>query len=248
MKIYLNILSKKFIIPLFALTVIFSFGISQVFAEYSDKIIVTENKEYEIGEITKEYKLSRKSMIVKTQGHTTTGEMFFLRISPFFEKVMILDRDDHWLKASLKEKQIEKIIEPIKTIIKEPKQKYIPELLMASSHDFRTYWSDTFNIDVQTYDGKINPKATGFEGRIDNANVTVILSNNDMHIVLSGVTTYGNWDGEYYVPANISMPGEYTIDVIVSYYNQTVSYSDSMFIIADTLNNDSSSNSTATDT
>lgn len=237
---------KKIIFPLLTLTIIFSFGMSQVFAEYSDKIIVTENKEYEIGEITKEYKLSSKSMITKTQGYTTTGEMFFLRISPFFEKVMILDRDGHWLKASLKEKQIEKIIEPIKTIIKEPK--YIPELLMASSHDFRTYWSDTFNIDVQTYDGKINPKATGFEGRLDNANVTVILSYEDTYITLSGVTTYGNWDGTHYFPANISMPGEYTVDVIVSYYDQTVSYSDYMFIINDTRDNDSSGNATATDT
>jgi len=105
---------------------------------------------------------------------------------------------------------------------------------------------DTFNIDVQTYDGKINPKATGFEGKLDNANVTVILSYEDTYITLSGITTYGNWDGEYYFPENISMPGEYTVDVMASYLNQTVSYTDSMFVINDSLFNSSYSNSTIT--
>lgn len=108
---------------------------------------------------------------------------------------------------------------------------------MATSHDFRTYWKDTFNIDVQTYDGKINPKAVGFEGRLDNANVTVTLSYEDTYITMSGVTKYGNWDGKYYFQENILMPGEYTVDVMASYYNQTVSESSSMFVIAKVLKN-----------
>jgi len=97
----------------------------------------------------------------------------------------------------------------------EKKSQYIPELLIASSHDFRTYWEDTFNIDVQSYDGKINPNATGFERKLDNANVTVIPSYKDTYITLSGVTTHVNWDGEYYFQKNTSMPGEYIVDVIV---------------------------------
>jgi len=128
---------------------------------------------------------------------------------------------EHILSAWEKSKEIT----GIGLIVKEPKiislekPQYIPELLMISSHDFRTYWNDTFNIDVQTYDGKINPKATGFEGKLDNANVTVTLSYEDTYITMSGVTIHGNWDGEYYFPENISMPGEYTVDVMASYYN-----------------------------
>lgn len=62
-------------------------------AESFDKIIVSDDKEFEIAEITKEHKLSKNSHVTKTQDYTTTGEIFFLRISPFFEKVMIL-RDE----------------------------------------------------------------------------------------------------------------------------------------------------------
>lgn len=119
----------------------------------------------------------------------------------------------------------------VKTEPKEEKAAYVPDLKIVFSHDFKTYWKDTFNIDVQTYDGRINPKATGFEGRLDNANVTVIISIADTNIKLSGVTKNGNWDGAYYFVDNISAPGEYIVDVIVSYLNQTVSKSSSMFVI-----------------
>ena len=60
-----------------------------------------------------------------------------------------------------------KIIEIEPTSIEET-TKYIPKLIISSSHDFSTYWKDTFNIDVQAYDENINSKATGFEGRLDN--------------------------------------------------------------------------------
>ena len=136
------------------------------------------------------------------------------------------------------------ILLPVKkTIITqepEKKQKYIPELLIDFSHDYRTYWKDTFNIDVQTYDGKINPDAKGFEGRLDNANVTVIISHEDTNLKLSGVTANGNWDGEYFFMENISKPGEYVVDVLVSYLNQTVSKSSTMFIIGVVAGGDSS--------
>jgi len=203
---------------------------------FAEQVIISEEGiEYEIAEITKEYKLSKYSHITKTQGYTTTGEMFFLRVSEIsdFKHVMLLDSTGHWLKAHMKDR----IIEEIKT--QEVKNIYIPELLLNFSHDFRTYWTDTFNIDVQSYDAHINddPKTNFFEGRLANANVTVLLSTVDGQTIttINGVTSEkGYWDGSYYVPQNITPPGEYVVDILLSYYGQSVTGSSSMFIIADT--------------
>jgi len=124
-------------------------------------------------------------------------------------------------------------------------EQYIPELLITSSHDFRTYWQDTFNIDVQTFDGNINsdPESSGdFEGRIDGVDITILLTLDGKQIAnLSGVTANnGHWDGEYYVPANISDPGEYLVEVIASYLGEIVSKSSSMFVINMVMYSDSS--------
>jgi len=106
--------------------------------------------------------------------------------------------------------------------------------MMTSSHDFKTYWRDTFNIDVQAFDGRINsnPTSSSFEGRIDGVDVKVLLSlDNVPFATLLGVTANsGHWAGEYYFQDN-SFPGEYVIDVIVSYLGETVSKTSSMFII-----------------
>ncbi len=119
----------------------------------------------------------------------------------------------------------------------EEKTKYIPELLMTFSHDFRTYWTQVFNIDVQSYDAKINDNPTlyPFEGRLGNANVTVLLSiQGELITTLQGITSdNGHWDGQYYVPQNIYPPGEYIVDVLLSYRNQTVSETSAMFVIGD---------------
>ena len=98
----------------------------------------------------------------------------------------------------------EKIIET--EIIEETQ--YIPELIMASSHDFSTYWKENFNIDVQTYDKKINPTATGFDGRLDGIDIPVIISFSDKIITtLKGITEYGEWMGEYYIKENLRQAG-----------------------------------------
>jgi len=130
--------------------------------------------------------------------------------------------------------------EPIKE-----KAPYIPDLIMSSSHDFRTYWKDTFNIDIQAYDARINPSATGFEGRIDGVDVKVLLSlDNVPFATLSGVTANnGEWNGEYFIKENISAPGEYVVDVIVSYLGETVSKSSTMFVIAATTGGGTSNHS-----
>ena len=128
------------------------------------------------------------------------------------------------------------IIEPtekIDTITTEPEEEqYVPELIISSSHDFKTYWKDTFNIDVQAYDARINPSGTGFEGRIDGVDVTMIISlGEEVITTLKGVTVNGEWIGEHYIKDNIVQAGEYTVDVLATLGEQSVSKSSSMFII-----------------
>jgi len=136
----------------------------------------------------------------------------------------------------------------IETETKEEKSQYIPKLLMSSSHDFKTYWKDTFNIDVQTYDGRINPSATGFEGRIDGVDVKVLLSLDNIQVAtLSGVTENGEWAGGHFFAENISTPGEYIVDVVVSYLGETVSKSSSMFIIGTTTSGDATNHAPISD-
>lgn len=132
----------------------------------------------------------------------------------------------------------DKIIKPTETKPAETKPQYVPDLKMTSSHDFRTYWQDTFNIDVQAFDGRINPnpKQSDFSGRIDGVDVKVMLSLDDIPVAtLSGVTANnGHWAGEYFFKDNLSKPDEYAVDVILSYLGKTVSKSSTMFIIGTT--------------
>ena len=131
--------------------------------------------------------------------------------------------------------------EPIKE-----KPQYVPDLKITSSHDVRTYWKQDFNIDVQAFDGRINsdPKSSDFNGRIDGVDVKVLLSIDDEQVAtLSGVTANnGEWNGGYFFEENISAPGEYVVDVIVSYLGETVSKSSSMFVIGTTTTKGGSSN------
>lgn len=56
---------------------------------------------------------------------------------------------------------------------------------------------------------------------------------------LSGDTTNGEWLGEYFFKENISTPGEYDIDIILSYLGETVSKSSTFFVIGTTTASDS---------
>lgn len=131
----------------------------------------------------------------------------------------------------------EKIIETIEEPEKEP---YKPELTISESHDFSTYWKDTFNIEVKTFDAKINPSATGFEGKLNDVDITVIISLGDKVITtLKGITENGVWSGEHYIKENLVQAGEYTVDVLANIEDQTISKTSSMFIIGTVGGNDS---------
>ncbi|MCH7647129.1 MAG: hypothetical protein IIA83_00775 [Thaumarchaeota archaeon] len=116
-------------------------------------------------------------------------------------------------------------------------EQYIPELIMRTSHDFTTYWKEIFNIEVMTYDSNINsnPDIYPFEGKLDGVDISVTLSlDNEQFATLSGITQYGQWKGEYFIKDNISIPGEYVVDVIASYLGKIVSNTSTMFVIGTT--------------
>lgn len=116
----------------------------------------------------------------------------------------------------------------------EPKAKYIPDLIITTDHDFKTYWNDNFDIEVRSYDKRsnANPELNPFDGKINDANVTAIISiDGDTVATLSGTTQNGQWKGQHYFIENISSPGEYIVDVIVSNLGKTASYTSSMFVI-----------------
>ena len=111
---------------------------------------------------------------------------------------------------------------------------YVPKLAMTSSNDRITYWNDSFNVNVQVFDTNINrePRNFEFEGRVDDVDITVLISLGDELItILKGITQNGHWSGEHYFNQR-SIPGQYTIDILASLGNQTISKSSSMYVIA----------------
>ncbi len=114
------------------------------------------------------------------------------------------------------------------------KPQYIPNLDIVSSHDFKTYWRDTFDIEVMAYDRNINarPELNPHQGKVDGVNVDVILSHDGKQVAkLNGMTEYGQWKGSHFFADNISTPGEYIVDVVASYLGKTASKTSSMFVI-----------------
>jgi len=231
-------------ISLGVLLVIILIPLTQVFAQQFDpleelnnstilvdgKTLVFSNNDIEIRQFS-------NSNIVKIQGQASTGEILIIFLKnndPNFQKVMVIF-DGQFHKGTL----IPKIYteSKVETTQKDDVQ-YIPNLMMTSSHNFTNYWKETFNIDVQAFDGKINsnPTLSSFEGRIDGVDVEVHLSLDGLPIaILSGVTTNnGHWDGAYYIQERLAAPGEYIVDVTLSYRGETVSKSSTMVVIAST--------------
>jgi len=76
----------------------------------------------------------------------------------------------------------------------------------------------------------------------------VLLSLDNIQVAtLSGVTENGEWTGGHFFAENISTPGEYIVDVIVSYLGETVSKSSSMFIIGTTTSGDATNHAPTAD-
>jgi len=200
---------------------------------YKIPIIISENKEYEFGEIIKEYRLPKDSKILKTVGYTTTGETYFLRVGDDFEHIMLFDHDG-WHKAKMINKVIT-VLSPIEVVpIEVVPIEVVPKLDMIIKHDFTTHWKQYYDIYVKTYDLNVNssPSIYPFEGKIDDAEVLVnILFEGEIIDTLNGVTKFGEWHGKRFFAENISMPGQYDIEIIVNYSGVIIEDNLEMFVI-----------------
>jgi len=136
------------------------------------------------------------------------------------------------------DKVVETIIEEKSTFV------YKPELEIVVEQDGKTFWKQDFNIEVKSYDARINPSLTGFEGKLNDVNITVIISlGEEIITTLKGITEYGGWEGTHYVKENLVQAGEYTVDVIASIGEQSISKSSTFFVIGETTSSGSSQHS-----
>ena len=129
---------------------------------------------------------------------------------------------------------------------KEGFDKSIPtEMIVLVRQDIRTFWNDTYDLEIKVFDKAINPKPQFYQslGAIDQADIKVILKNNlgEELTQFSGKTnSKGYWEGNYFVLQNSVPGGTYTVEVNVDYLSSnnfqklyTVFVSDSRSSAAD---------------
>ena len=112
------------------------------------------------------------------------------------------------------------------------------ELIVLVQQDIRTFWNDTYDIEIKVFDKAINPNPQFYQslGAINQAEVKVTLKDVDgIELTqFSGQTnSKGFWDGDYFVLQNLVSGGEYFVEVNVSYLESTNFQSFETFIISD---------------
>jgi len=191
-------------------------GVFTVNFAFAEQVIFSEGKEYEIAEITNEYKISRHSQILKTEGFTTTGEMFFLRVSPNFEKVMLLDRSGHWQKAELRDIIVEELEPTNSVIVSESTEIHI----LLDQYEL-VYNKANYKLFVKTFDSTIysGNDFQNFEGKISGAKVSAIIidPNGEIKTDFEGFVENGLFEGSVTVPENLWQRGWYTVDIIIEF-------------------------------
>jgi hypothetical protein len=113
------------------------------------------------------------------------------------------------------------------------------ELIVLVQQDIKTFWNDTYDIEIKVFDKAINPNPQFYQslGAINQAEVKVTLKDVDgIELTqFSGQTnSKGFWDGDYFVLQNLVSGGEYFVEVNVTYLESTNFQSFETFIISDT--------------
>jgi len=211
--------------------------ISVVPFAFAEPVIFSEGIEYEIDETTKEYKLSKYSHITRSQGYTTTGEIFFLRVSDNsdFEYVMLLDKTGHWQKAEIRDKVIESPIEQMSEIDLVKTEKI--EIIMTGKYSMVSALKDTIILDFRFYDSKLNPDQNNElnYGTINDADIAIFIvdptKQNQVEWSIIGKTdASGNFEEEFRVETNKDLMGEYSVDILVQYQDSFFNKSIPLFI------------------
>jgi len=112
------------------------------------------------------------------------------------------------------------------------------ELIVLVQQDFKTFWNDTYDIEIKVFDKAINPNPQFYQslGAVDQAEVKVTLKDNQgIELTkFSGQTNAkGFWDGDYFVLQNLVSGGEYLVEVDVTYLESNNFQSFETFIISD---------------
>ncbi len=117
-----------------------------------------------------------------------------------------------------------------------PESEEKPDLEVMVFQDRTTYWMENYDITLKVFDKKINPTPR-FDrslGGVEGADISVTMTHESGLEVrnFGGKTdSTGYWKGSEYFVENISTPGKYLVNVVVSYLGQTVSQDYITFII-----------------
>jgi len=118
--------------------------------------------------------------------------------------------------------------------IVEPEEK--PDLEVMVFQDRTTYWMQNYDITLRVFDKKINPTPQ-FDrrlGGVEGADISVTMTHEaglEVRNFGGKTDSTGYWKGSEYIAENISKPGKYLVNVVVSYLGQTVSQDYITFII-----------------
>ena len=183
---------------------------------YAEQVIFSDGNEYEFGNILSEYTMSKNSQMLKTQGYTTTGELFFLRVSPTFEKVMLLDNYGNWQKAELREKTVESVESTNSEVIEDG-----TELHYLLDQYERVYSKDNYKFFVKTFDKSIYAGSDfeNFQGKVSGATISALITDPDgvVQADFEGYVENGIFEGSVLVPENLWSKGWYTVDIVIEY-------------------------------
>jgi len=217
--------------------------ISVVPIAFAEQVIISEEGiEYEIAGITKEYRLSEYSHILRTEGFTTTGEMFFLRVSDVtnFEKVMLLDREGHWLKAEMKDKIVEEIIPQNSLVVNEKIEFHY--LLDQYS---QVYNNSEYKLFVKTFDKSIysGTDFQNFQGKISGAKISAMIidPNGEVKTSFEGIVENGLFEGGVIVPENLWQRGWYIVDIVIEFEDKFYPEQLSFYVLGETKSDGGSS-------
>jgi len=210
---------------------------------YDDSEIIISEKgvEYEIAEITEERKY-RLSHIYKVQGLTTTGEMFFIFTSEKtnFEKVMILDKTGHWIKAEMREKNIEEIIPQNSVIVNEKTEFHY----LLDQYD-QVYNNSEYKLFVKTFDKSLysGTDFQNFQGKISGAKISAMIidPNGEIKTGFEGIVENGLFEGGVIVPENLWQRGWYIVDIVIEFEDKFYPEQMSFYVLGETKSDGGSS-------
>ena len=113
-----------------------------------------------------------------------------------------------------------------------------PEMVVLVRQDIRTFWNETYDLEIKVFDKTINPKPQFHQslGAINQADINVILKNKlDEELTqFSGKSdSRGYWEGNYFVRQNIVPGGKYIVEVNVNYLDSINFQKLETFFVAD---------------